>query len=264
MEGIPLYDHTGADEREWKNKEESKKSDTERSDIDYVATEEEVFDALDKAYKDKKLQIKLLGFINSFIITKAGRPVIDNKNAEEFLTQAIDKVITLKRRWKKNRIPNIVNLIILAAISDIRHTLRAKNSGGITGGVNSLIYDDLLPEKQQKGEEEAKRQRNRKKPVIIPLTAKDKEGQELPDSIADIEKARSYEENYFGLENLNGDFEEIIAKIETELDDDENAFFVFQERIDGVKSNKEIAAKLGICVRDVENALKRIKRVILK
>ena len=55
----------------------------------------------------------------------------------------------------------------------------------------------------------------------------------------------------------------IDLSYKNELDNDETAFFVFQEMLDGNKSNIDVASKLGIEVKDVENARKRIKRKAL-
>jgi DNA-directed RNA polymerase specialized sigma24 family protein len=59
------------------------------------------------------------------------------------------------------------------------------------------------------------------------------------------------------------DLAALIEKIQTDLEDDEIAFFVFGERLDGLP-NREIASSLGIEVGDVENAQKRINRIIKK
>jgi hypothetical protein len=235
----------------------------DETDADYIATEEEVFNAIDKAYKDDRyVHAKLLGFIQKLIFNIAGKHDINGKNAADFLAQTLDKIACRVRKWKKNRIPNIVTFIIYAAKSDIRHEAAQRSGSGIYSNVNNLLHDDLLPEKLQKEKDNGKKKKKHTKPVIIPLNSTDKEGKVLPDTIADIEKARSYKEDSFGIEDTNGDFEEMISKTEKQLEHDEVAYFVFQERIEGVKSNKVIAAKLGISVREVENALKRIKRVI--
>ena len=70
---------------------------------------------------------------------------------------------------------------------------------------------------------------------------------------------------YDSVPQLDGkmDLVTLIEKIQTDLEDDEIAFFVFTERLDGLP-NREIASSLGIEVRDVENAQKRINRVIKK
>ena len=68
-------------------------------------------------------------------------------------------------------------------------------------------------------------------------------------------------ENEFDFEKI--DESEFIDKLETEFENDETAFFVFQEILDGNKSNIDISKKLGIEVKDVENARKRIKRKAL-
>jgi DNA-directed RNA polymerase specialized sigma24 family protein len=59
------------------------------------------------------------------------------------------------------------------------------------------------------------------------------------------------------------DLESLIRQVQMDLEEDEVAFFVFMERLDGLP-NREIAQSLGYEVRIVENAQKRIDRVIEK
>ena len=49
-----------------------------------------------------------------------------------------------------------------------------------------------------------------------------------------------------------------------QLEQDEIGYFVFEEILEGEKSNINIAAKLGISVNDVSNAKRRIKAFIHK
>jgi|GEM_PF-6921891 len=59
------------------------------------------------------------------------------------------------------------------------------------------------------------------------------------------------------------DLESLIRQVQKDLEEDEEASFVFMERLDGLP-NREIAQSLGYEVRIVENAQKRINRVIEK
>ena len=56
----------------------------------------------------------------------------------------------------------------------------------------------------------------------------------------------------------------LIQKCIEELGDDVYAVFVLEARCDGLDSNIGIAEKLGISVREVENARKRIKNKFQK
>jgi DNA-directed RNA polymerase specialized sigma24 family protein len=59
------------------------------------------------------------------------------------------------------------------------------------------------------------------------------------------------------------DLESLIQQVQKDLEGDEEAYFVFMERLDGLP-NRDIAQSLGYEVRVVENAQKRINRVIEK
>lgn len=63
--------------------------------------------------------------------------------------------------------------------------------------------------------------------------------------------------------NARMDLESLIGQVQNDLAGDEEACFVFMERLDGLP-NREIAQSLGYEVRVVENAQKRINRVIEK
>lgn len=73
------------------------------------------------------------------------------------------------------------------------------------------------------------------------------------------EVMKSYARKDIGEDNNHEKFEALIEQFEEALGDDVNAIFVLEERLEGNRSNKEIARSLGLDVRSVENALKRIK-----
>ena len=65
-------------------------------------------------------------------------------------------------------------------------------------------------------------------------------------------------------ENFAIDFDKLLDDCYSAFEKDENVFFVFDARINGEKSNIQIAKQIGIEIKEVENALKKIKYHINK
>jgi hypothetical protein len=228
---------------------------------DYKASVKEVCAAMTNSYKTNKyLQIKLLYYLQKFIYGKTGYNVLNGHNAADFLSAAITKILECKRQWKPNRIPNIVHFIIMTAISDIRHEMDKIDKIQQQHFTDNLLTEDIITDKSQPGN----KKRNRPKPLIIPLYGSDSNEGTSSNTIPDIHYAKQNFVKSRELYDECTDFEDMVTKIETALKGDENTFCVFQKRIDGEKSNKKIAADLGITERKVENALKKIKRLLIK
>lgn len=221
---------------------------------DGFATREEVVNAIETAIKnDKNLIIKLTKYAQRKIFGLYGE-----KNGklqpEDIVQEAISRILLLKRKWYKNKVPRIENLIIMTIVSLIRieneKTKERENQlynpieAGITKNKNSIKSNFR----------------------VIPLFYTDENNSNNDNTVADTEKykyqgSKKTEDN-FDFESL--DEEDYIIQLEKELEEDEIAFFVLQARLDGIKSNIEIAKELGIEVKDVENSLKRIVRKIKK
>lgn len=229
---------------EHKYKEESEPN------LNYIASKEEVSNAIDTIFKEhKNLNAKLLSYIKHKIFALTGKKTINRIDPEDILFEAIKRILQGNRKWKKNHIPNVAHFILMVTSSLIKHQLKK-----IKNEVNPLyseIEDSRVITTKQKT-----------KPRFIPLSKYDDKGNEEDRTAADDKIALEFDQSLFDYDKDG--FEDMIGKIETALeeDNDVDAYYVFIERLENNKSNIEIAAKLGITVRDVENALKRIKRRI--
>jgi len=63
---------------------------------------------------------------------------------------------------------------------------------------------------------------------------------------------------------VNENFEQLVERCLNEFNGDDIAYFVFEEIMENSKSNIVIAKNLGLEVKDVENAKKRIKPKMVK
>ncbi|PIQ09414.1 MAG: hypothetical protein COW71_06595 [Ignavibacteriales bacterium CG18_big_fil_WC_8_21_14_2_50_31_20] len=79
-----------------------------------------------------------------------------------------------------------------------------------------------------------------------------------------IDLITEYIYNYPADKLVNESFEQLVDKCLEELKGDEIAFFVFEEMMEHSKTNIIIAKNLGLDVKDVENAKKRIKLKMAK
>ncbi|HCY77273.1 MAG TPA: hypothetical protein DHV28_15245 [Ignavibacteriales bacterium] len=223
---------------------------------DVIASIEETTDALEAAFKgDKNLSVKLIKYAERKIPMIMGGKNDGRLMPEDVLGEAVERILEGKRKWKKNRIPKIEQLIMMVIVSLIR--IEADKILDI----ENPLYNFL-----EAGETEQKKNKNgSKKRRIIPLNYADREGKASEDTIIDTELYKADKKKFedeFDFESY--DKEELIEQLESELEEDENAFFVLIEILEGNKSNIDIAEKLGIEVKDVENARKRIKRKALK
>lgn len=219
-------------------------------DLSYIASREEVSNAIETAFKkNNNLSTKLLKYIQHKIFLLTGKKVINGVDPEDILFESIKRILQGKRKWKKNIVPNVVHFILMVASSLIKHQLEK-----IPNEANPL-YNDL-----EDGSSTIKKKKL--KPKFISLNEYDENEKSKDKTIIDEKVASEFDQSNFDFEKDG--FEEMVSKIENELeaDNDLNAYYVFQERVNGIKSNIKIADNLGITVKDVENALKRIKRII--
>lgn len=223
---------------------------------DEIASIEETTDALEAAFKkDKNLSVKLISYAGRKIPMIMGGKNDGRLMPEDVLAEAVARILEGKRKWRKNRIPKIEHLIMMVIVSLIR--IEADKILDI----ENPLYNEL-----EAGEKEQKKNENGyKKRRIIPLNQTNKEGKLIEDTIIDTESFKFNNKKFedeFDFEAVNE--EELIDQLEKDLEEDETAFFVLQEILEGIKSNIDIAKRLGIEVKDVENARKRINRKALK
>jgi len=213
-----------------------------------AATREEVTAALDNLYKaDKKVHVKLLRYAQRKIFQLTGKIENINIEAEFIVEEAIYRILKRKRKWYQSRVDNIFHLILMVIFSLIRIELSKQQAE------TNPLYNENEP-----GALKIKKKKSSKQLKYISYN--DKKDDNDKDT-AEAAIAKAYLNNNSNEEDTG--IEDLINEIELLLENDEEAFFVFQARLDGQKSNIEIAKTLGIEVRNVENALKRIKRHLL-
>lgn len=220
---------------------------------DEAATLEETANALEAAFKsDKNLTTKLTKYAGRKIPLIMGSKNDGRLMPEDVLMEAVARILQGKRKWYKNKEPKIEKLIILVIVSLIR--IEADQIADVENPLYSELEAGITDKKKNK-------QRRR----IIPLNYRDKEGNESEDTIIDVELYQADKKKFedeFDFESY--DKNELLEELESELEEDETAFFVLLEMLEGNKSNIDIAKKVGIEVKEVENARKRIKRKALK
>ncbi len=233
-----------------------------------VASKQEVIDALKKYLSGKKITIKTesgeeevsvfdrLAFkANDFIYRYTKSNVIDGLDGKDIVQIVVEKIVTLKRKWYKDKVATIGDLIFLCILSEVRNRAKKFNTR----------KDDPLYKEPEAGVEEKKKRKE--KPKIIPLYGTDKDGNRKENCIPDEEKSKRLSKDDFyyeaekGIEEL---IEEVEEKLEKKADKDKGlSFYVFQERLEGNHSHIETAKKYGVEVREIANAYKVVKREVI-
>jgi hypothetical protein len=196
------------------------------------ASKREVVTALDEAFKSdahlfKKLKNHALKW---YSLLAAGKKVGEN-DAADVVTLVVRKLLTQTRKWYKAKTPNIVNVMLMAIVSEIRNG------------------------------------RKKLKPTIKKTSFYDKNGDLVEEKIEEIVRAYLREDISDG--TITEQVENWISRLMQifEKKDDTVAFCVLEELLDidrtEIKKPEEyIAGKLGISVTDVKNAIRRIRRTI--
>lgn len=224
---ISIEPETGSGESESADDDEQVEGNN-----DY-AHEAEVSKEIEKVFKeDHKLMVKLIKVAEAFIYGLTGSYQINGLGAQDLIMESIEAILTLKRKWYKSKCPNIVVLLIGVCKSKVRNF------------VNSKDYKD-----------------NNK---VIPLYPEDKENKN-GNSIYDDEQGKRYDKDDQIFDESD---EAIIQNVLDLFEDDDVAYCVFDELLrisdyDVKEQNQLLAKKLGISVKEVENAKKRIKYKIL-
>lgn len=225
------------------------------SDGDAYVAAEEVNEAVEAAYKkNKNFQIKLIKYAARKIVAIMGGKNDKRLMPDDVVEDAVFRILNLDRKWYKKKVEKIENLILMVIVSLIR------SEANKIMDIENQLYDERMGTAPK-----IAGTKNQNKRRIIPLHLKNKDGKEIDNTVIDNENFKrnskdKYEDD-FNFENI--DEEEEIKRLETELETDEVLYYVFQAMMDRKKSNIGIAADLGIEVKDVENARKRIKRKVL-
>ena len=215
---------------------------------DDIASQEDVLSALKEMYNDKNMQVKLTRFAKKTIYERLGKDGIKKITPGELVSEAINRIIDGNRTWDKKKRPNIVELIIMVIVSIARYEAN-KNSNTVNPLFNEVEAGLELKRKNFK-------------PKFVPLEFKNEQDRHNENTVADIESAR-YNYNIYTDDEDAIVFDKYAEEVEIALSDDEEAFFVYHLRMEGIKEPREIAKTLEVEVSSVYNALKRIRRVII-
>uniref|UniRef100_A0A832G250 Uncharacterized protein n=1 Tax=Ignavibacterium album TaxID=591197 RepID=A0A832G250_9BACT len=218
-----------ADTGELKDENELITDETE----DNIATVEEVKEEIKRVFEeDKKLMTKLIKLAEANIYGFTQEREICGLKPDDIVMNSIEDILEGRRKWKKDKCPNIVVLII----------------GAIKSNVSNLLNSKEYKFNQK----------------VIPIQQNDDENQEEI-NLYDNEIGKRYSPNEI---KNDTDEEEFFQKILDLFSDDEEAYCVLHEIIYGLdydvkEQNQLLAKRLGISVTDVENAKKRIKYKLL-
>lgn len=204
------------------NKSESSESEFAEDENDWIASKEKACTALEEAYKSTKdlqtiFEYRALSHIRFYFFDDR----IKELTAADIVQDAVLLIITGKRKWNVNLVPNIVNFVFMVIVSLIRNEKKKRN--------NHLSLQEINEDGDIK------------QAGLIELF-KESFRQDLETELS------------------KSDYESLITKCLKELENDIYASFVFEELIEGTGTNIKIAAELKISVSEVEASKKRIKR----
>lgn len=203
--------------------------ETKSGNNDIPVHEDEVQEEIKNAFRsDKNLMAKLIKAADNFKYPYDNGKLPDSK---DIVMEAIEDILTGKRKWYKNKCERITIFIVGVIKSKIRNYV---NSNG------HKINKKIVP--------------------LYPSIA-ESENENSENSIYDEERAK-----YFNSDNEDEppDTEEYYNKILDLFLDDEIAYCVLDELLSSDDYNRKdknqlLAKELGISVREVENAKKKIK-----
>jgi hypothetical protein len=215
-------------------KEERGSPDGEDEAFPVVASRAEVFDALEEAYrKDRNLQKKLIHYAGKQIFKWFEKYAIGVITSADVVQIVIKKLIDGDRKWNRERIPNIIHLVLMAIISFVRNESKKYQNPNYKENTDHVVQYD--------------------------------ENEDLTKlNLSEITKL--YLDEDLNNESFSAKAERIFTKCKEKLenDNDTDAYFVMEEFEKDNFSNIQIAANLKINVKEVENAKKRIRRSIKK
>lgn len=206
--------------------------DNEDEEPQEFASRREVATALNEAFSnDPYLFGKLKNHTLKWYALEATRKKVTENDAKDVITLVVKKLLLQKRKWYKAKTPNIVNVMLMAIVSEIRN------------------------------------ERKKKKPVFKKTSFYNKNGDLVEEKKEEIIRAYLREDLFNGTITEQVEFW-ISTLLQTfEKKDDTVAYCVLEELLDidrtEIKKPEEyIAGKLGLSVSDVKNAVRRIRRKI--
>lgn len=219
------------------------------------ASQEEVAEAIEQLFNsNKNFTTEMVKYAERKIFEIVGNKIKRDFSPEDFVSEAIKRILTMDRKWYRNRVPEIKYLIMMVIVSLIR--IEAKK----LPDAENQFYNPI-----EEGSNKHKTSKSYKNIKIIPLEFYKQDNDDKQDNtIADLERYRTFgrskAEDSFDFENI--DEEKTIIQFEKDFESDPVTYYVFQEMLNGDISNINIAAEYGIEVKDVENAKKRINRKV--
>lgn len=220
-----------------------------------VTSQEEVLTNLKKLVEDKNFLKKLTLITLKYIQYFFNKNDIDGQTAQDVLQTILEKFLNGKRKWYKKDGRTLENQIIMALISYVRNEFNKRYEIKEKNNDNEIeeVSDEPGMNDNEKKESKYKRKVNIQ-------SIYDDEGNLRNYLLNDNDTA---DEEYDELEEkllLNETFENINKAKELLAKEDEIGYFVFEKILECGKDNKCIADELGISIKEVENAKKRIRR----
>jgi len=192
----------------------------------------QVINAMEEAFRNDKDLLNLLkGKALKLIRFYFRSNMMHDLTAEDVVDKALKPLISGKRKWYPDKVPDIVELMFMVLYSFIRN------------------------------------ERKKKKERIVGLELYSSDGELCETNIIDLQRAYLREDLMDP--ELSLELENNIERLFVELENDTIAYFVLEEylEIDHNEIKKPetyIAEKLQVTVLDVKNAVRRIKRRIKK
>ena len=174
---------------------------------------------------DKEIHYRLVYYALKNIRLYFASDTANCFTAHDVVQIVLEKVLTGARKWNKELVPDLKAFLFLSIISFIRNEkIRIKDTGHLDIDLHSY------------------------------------------------ENSGAGSNNYFAEPAYEicdddifiTDMKAVIIKLRESLKDDVYASFILEEILEGADSNIEIAGALGISVKDVENAKRRIRKKSLR
>jgi len=201
--------------------EQEKDLNTESLNHDYASKEEIIVALITCLGKGNNVRQSLSYYSLGLLRYYFGCDNIRGLTSDDVVHNVIEKILGGIRKWDKRKFPELIDFIRVAILSYIRNERKR---------VDKYEELDLCEEVEN-------------------------------ENLSSSDYVRICIENDLNTGTLNAEcFAELCTKLINSLNDDIYASFVLEKRLEGMKSNIQIAEQLGLEVKEVEKTLKRIKR----